>query len=153
MQDFEYLPLIFLKIREKLFTLQSEPPRLNLTRMMKKAVELFVKKMCTLLRIRRYALGWSQSKLHRTCETDSCRIENGKTDPTVSRFVRLCRGLGISPGWLLVLSEMIESGALSERELIEVIKNWDDYKKIFIAMEYKIVKSIAEKQEKSSKAG
>ncbi|MEA1981153.1 MAG: helix-turn-helix transcriptional regulator [candidate division Zixibacteria bacterium] len=121
--------------------------------MMKKAVELFVKKMCTLLRVRRYALGWSQAKLYSISKTDSCRIENGKTDPTVSRFVRLCRGSGISPGWLLVLSEMSESGALSERELIEVVKNWDAFKKKFIAIEYMIVKSIAEKHRKGSKMG
>ncbi len=120
---------------------------------MKEAAELFVKKMCTLLRVRRYALGWSQGKLHSICKTDSCRIENGKTEPTVSRFVRLCRGLDISPGWLLILSEMYESGALSERELIEVVKNWDSYKKKFVAIEYMIVKSIAEKQQKVSETG
>ncbi|MEA1876207.1 MAG: hypothetical protein U9N86_05035 [Bacteroidota bacterium] len=46
---------------------------------------------------------------------------------------------------------MSESGALSERELIEVVKNWDSYKRTFIVAEYMIVKSIAEKHQKGSK--
>ncbi len=143
---------IFGRVFVKSPTLHSEPPRLNLTSMMKKAVVSLVKKICATLRLRRYALGLSQNDLRVISKTDSCRIENGKTEPKLSRFIILCRGLKISPGWLLVLWEMYELGILSESELMEVIKNWDDYKRVFSTAESIIAKGIVIQQKKGSKA-
>ena len=62
-------------------------------------------------------------------------------------------GLKISPGWLLVLSEMNESGVISDKELLDIVKNWDDYKNAITAAEVMIAKSIVEKQQIESNVG
>ena len=82
-------------------------------------------------------MGYTQDYIRVSTGIDPSRIESGKTEPGLSRFISLCKGLKVSPGMLLVISEKNKTKSLSEEELLDVIKNWDEYQGIFsIARDY-----------------
>ncbi len=120
--------------------------------MMTKTEQLKVKEICSNLRNRRISLGFTQNYVKSISGIDPCRIESGETEPGLSRFISLCKGLKVSPGLLLLLSEKNDTNSLSDKILLDVIRNWDDYEDIFMLARKLIFSGIQDKYTREKEA-
>ena len=111
---------------------------------MGKQNEFYSEQICTVLKDRRIGLGYSQSYVRSSCGIDLSKIEIGKVEPEISTFIGLCKALGISPGWVLILYRMKINELISDKRFSEIISDWESHKADFECAELYLMKRLSE---------
>lgn len=59
---------------------------------------------------------------------DPSHVEGGRSFPTLATIFNYSLLFDRCPGWMLLLSCQVDSGAITEPEFYEIVQNWDSYK-------------------------
>jgi len=113
---------------------------------MEKSKKFYSEQICSVLKDRRIKLGYSQYYVRNSYGIDPSKIEIGKVEPGISKFIGLCKALGISPGWVLILYRMKINELISNKRFSEIISDWESHKADFECTELYLMKRLSEEK-------